>query len=127
MKTLHLRDENYNWKSFEYENISELKKDFNDRSISIGNRASIGNGASIGNEIKLITGFYINGSIHTVTYVGEGKISIGCHTKKISWFKKNYKTLGEKENYTECQQKEYYVYIKLAEMFYKSLLKTKVK
>ena len=27
MKTIYLRDENYNWKSFEHENIEDLKEE----------------------------------------------------------------------------------------------------
>ena len=49
-KTIYLKDENYNWKQFEYESIEDLKSEFESRNISIGYRASIGNGASIGNH-----------------------------------------------------------------------------
>ena len=129
MKTIYLRDENYNWKSFEYENLSDLTDKFESRKISIGygasigSYASIGDRASIGNKTKLTTGFYINGSRHTVTYVGGGKLSIGCHTKEIEWFKENYRLLGRKENYSESQQSEYYGYILLAEKYHANLSK----
>ena len=151
MKTLYLRGEDYNWNKFEYKSLTNLKEELSNRNITIGNRASngndasighrasIGDGASIGNrasigdgasighrasigdEIKLIIGFYINGSQHTVTYVGNGKISIGCHTKEISWFNENYERLGKRENYSNDQIKEYKIYIDLAKTFYKKL------
>jgi len=125
MNTVYLRDKNNNWKSFEYNEISDLKEMLLKNNISIGYEASIGDmasigyRASIGDNIKLITGLFINGSKHSVTYVGEGKISIGCHTKEISWFKKNYKKIGETEGYLESEIKEYYNYILIAEKFYK--------
>ncbi len=125
-KVIYLKDADYNWQKFEYEGnlVDSLKEELTKRNISIGNRASIGNGASIGNrasigkEVKLITGFYINGSRHTVTYVGEGKISIGCQTKTIEWFKDNYEALGESEGYSESEITEYKCYIDMAEMFH---------
>ena len=48
MKTIYLRDENYNWKDFQYENLSDLSAEFESRKISIGYGASIGDWASIG-------------------------------------------------------------------------------
>ena len=131
MKTIHLRDKNYNWKMFEYENISDISEELVKRKISIGDsasigdrasigyRASIGNSASIGNEVKLLTGFYITGTKHSVTYVGENKLSIGCHCLKISQWKKKFKDIGENEGYTDTQIKEYYQYILMAEKFAK--------
>lgn len=82
MKTLYLKDENYNWKLFKYKSLNDLKKEFSSINITIGDGCNFGYCCNLGNEIKLITGFYINGSQHIVTYVGNGKISIGCHTKK---------------------------------------------
>ena len=123
-KILYLKDENYARKAFSYENIPDLLSEFQKRNISIGYGASIGDRASIGDEakigdgIKLNTGFYITGSRHSVTYVGNGKISIGCHTKEIEWFKENYELLGKKENYSDKEIQEYKVYILMAEMFH---------
>ena len=125
MKTLHLRDENYSWKTFEYKELSDLVKEFKSNNITIGYRASIGCRASIGYEtsigdkIELTTGFYINGSKHAVTYVGNNKLSIGCHCFKISNWKKNYKKLGKEDWYSDAQIKEYYQYILMAEKFAK--------
>lgn len=120
-KTIYLKDENYNWKEYSYNNISELSEILKEKNISIGNGASIGSGASIGDDVKLITGLFINGSKHAVTYVGKNKISIGCHTKEIQWFKENYKLVGQKENYTEVEMQEYYNYILICEMFNNNL------
>ncbi len=66
-------------------------------------------------------GFYINGSEHPVTYVGKGKLSIGCHCKTIKSWKTIYKRIGAKEKYSKEQIKEYYNYILMAEMFYNNL------
>ena len=123
MKKLYLRDEDYNWIRFEYEELSDLSDEFKKNKITIGNSATIGNFATIGDEIILITGLFINGTKNTVTYVGSASMSIGCYTKKISWFKKNYKILGVNEGYTSDEIEEYYTYILLAEIFHKNLIK----
>jgi hypothetical protein len=39
MKTINLRDENYNWKSFEYNELSDLSAEFLRCKISIGDGA----------------------------------------------------------------------------------------
>ena len=165
MKTIYLRDENYNWKAFEYNELSDLKSEFEARKISIGygasigydasigygasignrasigygasigNRASIGHGASIGNRAsigddasighgasignrasigdgeKLTNGIFINGSRHTVTYVGSGKISIGCKCRTIEEWKEKFQEIGERNDYTAEQIQEYGNYI----------------
>ena len=121
MTTIYLKNEKYQWVPIEYENIGDIKESLSKNNITIGDRVSIGDGASIGDGVKLPTGFYISGSKHSVTYVGEGKVSIGCHTKEIDWFKENYESLGNTESYSEGEIKEYYGYILLAEMFYKNL------
>ena len=136
MKTIYLRCENYNWKKFEYEDLETLKDEFLSRNISIGYRASIGDCASIGYYasigdcasigyrasigdcasigygIKLITGIYFNGSNHSVTYVGENKISIGCNCFTVDYWIEKFEAIGKKHNYSEEQIKEYGNYIK---------------
>ena len=141
MKTIYLRDENYNWKSFEYNELSDLKTEFEARKISIGDGASIGDdasigdgasigyrasigdgasigddasigdGASIGDDEKLINGIFINGSMHTVTYVGSGKISIGCKCHTIEEWKEKFKEIGERNDYNAEKIQEYHNYI----------------
>ena len=134
-KTLYLRYENYNWKQFEYESIEDLKSEFNSRNISIGDRASIGNGASIGygasigdrasigNEVKLLTGLFINGSKHSVTYSGNGMLSIGCHTHSIDEWIANADNIGIAEKYSTKQINEYKAYIQIAKIFHDNLKK----
>lgn len=41
MKTIHLRDEKYNWVAFSYEDIEAIKSELESRKISIGEGASI--------------------------------------------------------------------------------------
>jgi len=84
-----------------------------------GNDATIGDRATIGDGVILLRGFYLSGTKHTVTYVGQNKIQIGCHCKEISWFKENYEGLGRREGYSESEILEYKGYIELAEMFHK--------
>ena len=115
MKTIYLKDANYNWTTFNYDKLDDIIEEFKKRNISIGD------GASIGYEEKLITGLYINGTKDAVTYVGNNKLSIGCHTLKISNWKKKYKEIGEDENYSQKEIEEYYGYILLAEKFTKTL------
>ena len=154
-KKIYLKDENFNWKEYEYSTIDELKEEFtkqrisigygasigNDASIgngasigygaligsgaSIGNDASIGYGASIGNRasigsgIKLLKNFYIVGSKHPITYTGNNTLSIGCHNFTIDKWKECFKTVGEKEDYSNEQIEEYYQYILMVEQFAK--------
>ena len=148
-KKIYLKDESFNWKEYEYSTIDELKEEFTRRNISIGNRASIGNGTSIGNDasignrasigndasigygasigngtsiddgIKLIKNFYIVGSKHPITYIGNNTLSIGCHNFTIDKWKECFKTVGEKEGYSNKQIEEYYQYILMAEQFAK--------
>ena len=137
MKTIYLRDENYNWKGVVYSNVNDLSLNLSAIGINIGNDvkigdlakigydvtigygATIGDLATIGNGIKIITGFYISGSKDSVTYVGDSKVSIGCHCLKISNWKKNFKTIGIKECYSELQIEEYKQYILMVDKFSK--------
>ena len=116
-KTIYLKDENYNWKQFEYESIEDLKSEFESRNISIGY------GASIGNEVKLLTGLFINGSKHSVTYSGNGMLSIGCHTHSIDEWIANADNIGIAEKYSTKQINEYKAYIQIAKIFHDNLKK----
>jgi uncharacterized protein YjbI with pentapeptide repeats len=69
----------------------------------------------------LVKTLFINGTKHSVSWYGCNQIQIGCHKKDIDWWKANYKMIGEKENYTPEQIKEYYQYIKMCEQMQKSL------
>ena len=122
-KTIYLKDENYNWKQFEYESIEDLKSEFESRNISIGYGASIGDRASIGNEVKLLTGLFINGSKHSVTYSGNGMLSIGCHTHSIDEWIANADNIGIAEKYSTKQINEYKAYIQIAKIFHDNLKK----
>ena len=138
MKTIYLLVAGEGYKAFDFD-AEETKKELSDRGItigheasigneaSIGHRASIGHGASIGHEASIKDGasivktIFITGTRHTVNWYGEDNIHIGCHSKKISWWKKNYKMIGEKEGYSEAEIKEYYEYIKICETLQKSI------
>ena len=74
----------------------------------------------ISDKEYLIKTLFINGSKHSVSWYGCNQIQIGCHKKEISWWKENYKMIGERENYTPEQIKEYYQYILMCENMQKS-------
>ena len=128
-KIIYLKDENYNWKQFEYESIEDLKSEFESSNISIGYGASIGNDASIGyrasigKEVKLLTGLFINGSKHSVTYSGNGMLSIGCHTHSIDEWIANADNIGIEEKYSTQQINEYKAYIQIAKAFHDNIKK----
>jgi|WetSurSiteA1Bulk_404760.scaffolds.fasta_scaffold40151_1 hypothetical protein len=74
MKTIYLQDENYNWQQFQYENIDQLKCEFENRKIQIGSDCEIGSDCKIGSDcclgkrakieekISLLKSIYIIGS-----------------------------------------------------------------
>jgi hypothetical protein len=75
----------------------------------------------LSNNEYLVKSIFINGSRHSVSWWGLGMISIGCHRKEIKWWKKNYRAVGENEDYTPEQIDEYYQYILICERMQKSL------
>lgn len=85
----------------------------------IGERVYIGDGASIDENVVLSRTFHLVGSMHSITYTGNGTLSIGCHHKQISWWQKYYKAVGKKANYTDEEIEEYRKYIELAKQFAK--------
>jgi len=147
MKTLYLLDENYNWKQFEYENLSDLSEEFLKRRISIGNGCKLGNGCELGNECELGYGcklgnecklgngcklgyecdvpfaIYIKGSVHFVSWWQKNIIKIGCYSLEINEWLEKFEAIGKKENYSESQIKEYKLYIDLISEMQKSLIK----
>ena len=143
MKTIYLRDENYNWKSYQYKELNELESEFKKRNISIGyrcnlgndcnlgyrcnlgndcnlgDRCNLGNGCNLGNDCNLITGLFIYGSKYTFTYTGGGTVQIGCHNMTIHEWLKSGDLIAEKEGFTEEQKKEYKLYLQMANKLYK--------
>jgi len=116
MKIIYLL-ENLIWKSFEYENLENLKDEFEKRNISLGDRCTLGD------CVSLITGIFLNDSGHSVTYTGNSTISIGCHNHTIDYWKENFIEIGENNNYLGEQISEYENYINIVELFEKGLKK----
>lgn len=116
MKILNLYVDDYGWKPFEYEDISDLSSELKSRKIrigdgtSIGSRTSIGYGTSIGDNLK-IKALVISGTKHIVRYFGYDLIQIGCESHSIEWWLNNYELVGKTECYTEEQIQEYGNYI----------------
>ena len=74
-------------------------------------------------EVKLLTGLFINGSKHSVTYSGNGMLSIGCHTHSIDEWIANADNIGIEEKYSTQQINEYKAYIQIAKAFHDNLKK----
>ena len=101
MKTINLRDENYNWKCYEYMELSDLEVQLKKNRVSIGNKASIGDGASIGSRVSIgndvIIGDDVNigdeASIGDDVSIGDNvNIGYGASIKKY----KQYILIAEK-------------------------------
>lgn len=69
-----------------------------------------------------MTGFYISGTNHPVTYCGDGRLQIGCKNYTIAEWKTMYEKIGKSEGYTDSSIKEYFNYILMAEMFHSAQL-----
>ena len=110
MKTLNLWVNGEGWKPFEYNELKDIQAEFDKRGISIGDQASIGREASI------LKSLFITGTKHPVNFYGTGIIHIGCYKNTIEWWEKNYKQIGEKEQYSEAQIEEYFNYIQMCKM-----------
>ena len=124
MKLLYLWVKNEGWKSFEYENIEELKEEFGLRGIVIragaviGERAVIIAGAVIGERAEIGAGaepiiISINGSGHFVSYWGQDRIDIGCNKDSIKKWLDKYVEIGKNNGYSDQQIEEYGKYINL--------------
>ena len=122
MKTLNLWVNGEGWKPFEYNELKDIQAEFDKRGISIGDQASIGYEASIGwkasigDQASILKSLFITGTKHPINFYGTGIIHIGCYKNTIEWWEKNYKQIGEKEQYSEAQIEEYFNYIQMCKM-----------
>ena len=123
MKTIKLKNIYFKFSEFKYNNISELKKEFDIISAKIGKHtvigddAVIGNHATIGCHVNLTKSIYITGSSHTLTYTGNNTLSIGCHNYTIDKWLEKFEIIGKKENYSLEQIEEYRKYILIIKQF----------
>ena len=81
--------------------------------VSIGYNAHIGDFAQIEKGINLLKSIYIAGSKHSITYVGNNKVSIGCHTMLIAEWLQKYQEIGNDNKYNKEQINEYLQYIQI--------------
>lgn len=114
MKELFLYVSSEGWKSFQYENLSDLDAEFKSRGISIGYKASIGDGVVINNTI------FLTASRHPVYYYGLDCIHIGCHRESIQYWLDNYQSVGKNQNYSDDQIVEYGIIIKMISELHKT-------
>ena len=150
MKTLYLWVEEKGWTPFQYNDLSELTKEFVSRNIKLGYGCELGNGCKLGygcelgnwcelgNGCKLGYGcelgnwcelgnneivpktLFINASRHTVSYWGAEVIQIGCKRFSISEWQQHFQKIGQAENYTSDQIEEYKGYIDLIAAMHKT-------
>ena len=144
MKTLYLWIDEKGWTPFQYNELSELSKEFVSRNIKLGagcklgdecelgNWCNLGAGCELGDECKLGAGcklgnneiapkaLFINASRHTVSYWGDEVIQIGCKRFSISEWQQHFQKTGKAENYTSDQIEEYKGYIDLIAAMHKT-------
>jgi hypothetical protein len=132
MKTIYLCIINEGWKSFNFDD-EETKILLKNRFIKIGYGAEIGDGAKIGDEAEIdnkkiiLKTLSITGTKHPVLWYGENIIHIGCHKKEINWWIKNYKLIGQKENYSLIEIEEYHQYILICQQMQNQLNNERIK
>ncbi len=147
-KIIKLRVSSTKFKSYKYSNpnnINLILKERNiefsgkvilgdnvqiDDNVKIGNGAKIGNNVSIskdivigalakiGDNVDLHKGYNVQGSRDSVTYAGDGMLSIGCLTYPIDGWLKSFVMLGKNAGYSDEEIEEYFEYMKEAKEFY---------
>lgn len=85
--------------------------------VRIGAKNTIGEEAKINSHTNLIDSIFIQGTMHSVTYVGNDKISIGCVCEKIDKWKSEIVEIGKKHRYSVQAIQEYIGYIEQVEKF----------
>ena len=132
MKTLYLWIDEKGWTPFQYNELSELTKEFVSRNIKLGAECKLGDECELGNWCELGAGcklgnneiapkaLFINASRHTVSYWGDEVIQIGCKRFSISEWQQHFQKIGKAENYTSDQIEEYKGYIDLIAAMHKT-------
>lgn len=82
------------------------------KNVVIGNDIVIPKSSVIDDNVILLDTLIIQGSKHQVTYLGNGRMSIGCKIESIDWMLENHESLGIENDYTEAQIEEYFDYMK---------------
>lgn len=120
MKTLYLWIDEKGWTPFQYNELSELTKEFVSRNIKLGAGCELGAGCKLGNNEIAPKALFINASRHTVSYWGDEVIQIGCKRFSISEWQQHFQKIGKEENYTSDQIEEYKGYIDLIAAMHKT-------
>lgn len=126
MKTLYLWIDEKGWTPFQYNELSELTKEFVSRNIKLGagcklgDECELGAGCKLGNNEIAPKALFINASRHTVSYWGDEVIQIGCKRFSISEWQQHFQKIGKAENYTSDQIEEYKGYIDLIAAMHKT-------
>ena len=117
MKTIYLWVSGKGWTPFQYNELSELAAEFEARNIKLGDgcelgdRCELGYGCKLGYRCDVPKSLFISASRHTVSYLGEDVIQIGCKRYTISEWQKHFRKIGEAEGYSPEQMEEYKGYI----------------
>lgn len=120
MKTLYLWIDEKGWTPFQYNELSELTKEFVSRNIKLGAGCELGAGCKLGNNEIAPKALFINASRHTVSYWGDEVIQIGCKRFSISEWQQHFQKIGKAGNYTSDQIEEYKGYIDLIAAMHKT-------
>ena len=126
MKTLYLWIDEKGWTPFQYNELSELTKEFVSRNIKLGAGCKLGDWCTLGDWCELGDGcdvpksLFISASSHAVSYWGEDVIQIGCKRYTISEWQKHFRKIGEAEGYSPEQMEEYKGYIDLIATMHKT-------
>jgi hypothetical protein len=105
---------------FEHESENNTIKETLLKAIESGADLS---GAKDENGNIIIKYLHIKGSEHMVSWYGNNKIQIGCHTKTIEKWKECYEAVGVSESYEPDQIAEYKTYIIFCEQMQNSLVR----
>ena len=120
MKTLYLWVEEKGWTPFQYNDLSELTKEFVSRNIKLGYGCELGNWCEVGYKEQVRKTVFITASRHSVSYWGAEVIQIGCKRFSISEWQQHFQKIGQAENYTSDQIEEYKGYIDLIAAMHKT-------
>lgn len=89
--------------------------------VTLGEGVKIGKFAKVDGGTTLTDKFLLIGSVGEITYVGNGKIAIGCISSTPEKWLNSAQSLGNEYGYTQQQYQEYLYYIKAAQSFINNL------
>ncbi len=89
--------------------------------VTLGEGIKIGKFAKVDGGITLTDKFLLIGSVGEITYVGNGKVAIGCISSTPEKWLSSGQSISNEYGYTQQQYQEYLYYIKAAQSFINNL------